>query len=89
VQQKSIQIYAQKLAKNRHDSMQNAKDISDQQSSAKQECEFRSKSSDLYISNNFATLQIQVDDVSSKLNVNEAESAHTTSIIQAHVISLS
>jgi len=31
-------------------------------------------SSDLYISNNFATLQIQVDDVSFELNVNEAES---------------
>jgi len=53
VQQKSIQIYAQNLAKNHHDSMQNAEDISDRQSSVKHKCEFRSESSDVYFNNNF------------------------------------
>lgn len=89
VQQKSIQIYAQNLAKNHHDSMRNAEDISDRQSSAKHKCEFRSESSDVYFDNDFAALQTQVDDVSSDLNANKAESAHITSIMQTHVMSFS
>jgi hypothetical protein len=67
--------------------MQNAEGISDRQSSAEQECEFRSKSSDVYVGKNFAALQIRVDDVSSESDVNEAESAYTTPIMQAHAMS--
>jgi hypothetical protein len=89
VQQKSIQIYAQNLAKNHHDSMRNAEGISDRQSSAKHKCEFRSESSDVYFDNDFDALQTQVDDVSSDLNANEAESAYITFIMQTHVMSFS
>ncbi len=69
--------------------MRNAEGISNRQSSAKHKCEFRSESSDVYFDNDFAALQIWVDDVSSDSSANEAESAHITSIMQAHIMSLS
>ncbi len=86
VQQKSIQIYAQNLAKNHHDSMRNAGGISDRQPSAEHGCGFRSKSPDVYFGNDFAALQTRVDGVSSDSDANEAGSAHTTPTMQAHAM---
>ena len=86
VQQKSIQVYGQNLAKNQHDSMRNAGGISDRQPPAEHGCGSRSNGPDVYVSNDSAALQTRVDGVSSDSDANGARGAPTTPTMQAHAM---
>ena len=84
VQQKSIQIYAQRLAKKQHDSMRNAGGIPDRQPPTEYGCGSRSNGPDAYAGNDSAALQTRVGGALSDSDADGAGGAPTTPTMQAH-----
>ena len=84
VQYRSIQVYAQQLAKTQHESMQNARSILDRQSTAEHRYGSRSNDTNVYVRNDSAALQTRVNDVPSDSDANASEGVFTTPVMQAH-----